>query len=122
MCLPTEIPSYKCRRTVLVKTSSLPSLRSTSHGTFEHVEEPAYGGDDDVRHDESARFVGGLRGRVLVFSMQAQWWPHPVDVEMLEMFNLTKSRTSGFDGGYNIELGVLENHDSVTCGYPRIPP
>ncbi|XP_011052541.1 PREDICTED: uncharacterized protein LOC105144969 [Acromyrmex echinatior] len=77
MCLPTEIPSYKCRRTVLVKTSSLPSLRSTSHGTFEHVEEPAYGGDDDVRHDESARFVGGLRGRVLVFSMQAQWWPHP---------------------------------------------
>ncbi|KYQ58514.1 hypothetical protein ALC60_02552 [Trachymyrmex zeteki] len=42
---------------VLVKTSSLPSLRSTSHGTFEHVEEPA-----------------------------------------------------------------LENHDSVTCGYPRVPP
>jgi len=23
---------------------------------------------------------------------------------MLEMFNLTKSRTSGFDGGYNIDL------------------
>ncbi|KYN33810.1 hypothetical protein ALC56_11886 [Trachymyrmex septentrionalis] len=60
MCLPTEIPSYKC---------------------------PAYGGD--VRHDESARFVGGLRGRM--------------SAEILEMFNLTKSRTSGFDGGYSIE-------------------
>lgn len=60
---------------VFVKTSSLPSLRSMSHGTFDHVEEPASGSDS--RHDESARFVRGLRRWVSVLSMQARWWPHP---------------------------------------------
>ncbi|KYN05578.1 hypothetical protein ALC62_03496 [Cyphomyrmex costatus] len=49
MCLPAEIPSYKCCR-------------------------------------------GGLRGRTLVLSMQARWWPHPMSAEMLEMLNRTKSR------------------------------
>ncbi|XP_067206769.1 uncharacterized protein [Linepithema humile] len=62
---------------VFVKTSSLPSLRSMSHGTFDHVEEPASGSDGGTRHDESARFVEGLRRWVSVLSMQARWWPHP---------------------------------------------
>lgn len=76
MCLPIYRNPAVQMLSVLVKTSSLPSLRSTSHGTFDHVEKLAYGGN--VRHDESARFVGGLRGRALVLSMQAWWWPHPV--------------------------------------------
>jgi len=45
---------------VLVKTSSLPSLRSTSHGTFEHV------GGASIRRRRSSR-------RVSTFCRRASW-------------------------------------------------
>lgn len=50
---------------VFVKTSSLPSLRSTSRGTFDHVKEPA-NGDGGGGGGESSRRASTFRRRALL--------------------------------------------------------
>ncbi|XP_077268614.1 uncharacterized protein LOC143900780 isoform X1 [Temnothorax americanus] len=108
---------------------SIPSLRSTSHGTFEHVAESLYS-----HTARRATFVTtsqhvlqeGFGGRALVLSMQARWWPHPVEVgsharnaqpheveNFLALMGITTSTSSSRESRFG---------DVWLASYPRAPP